>query len=123
MATASATAKLSVWRGLPPDAPIEARLSALEANIETLKAEQAETSKKLQEEKKKRVESLDSERRSRESADVELRTRVDTLGAGGTPSRNGGIVLAYCWCSSWHSPCRDLECSKVAPMMPNPSIH
>jgi hypothetical protein len=74
-----------------PNAPIEARLSALEVNIETLKEEQAETSKELQDETRKRVEALDSERRSRESAVVELRTRVDTLGAGGLHLETAGL--------------------------------
>ena len=90
--TVSDTAKLSVWRGVPPDAPIDARLSALESNIETLKTEQAEMSKELQDETRKRVDALDSERRSRESADVELRTRVDTLGAGGLHLETAGLL-------------------------------
>ncbi len=87
----SGSAKLSVWRGTPPNATIEARLAALEANIETLKAEQAETAKDIQEETRKRAEALASERQSRESAVGELRTRVDTLGVGGLHLETAGL--------------------------------
>jgi len=87
----SGSAKLSVWRGIPPDTPIEARLAAMEANIETLRTEQAETSKELQEEVRKRVEAIDSERQSRVSALGELRTQVDTLGAGGLHLETAGL--------------------------------
>jgi hypothetical protein len=87
----SGSAKLSVWRGFPADAPIEARLAAMEANIETLRTEQAETSKELQEETRKRVESLDSERQSRVSALGELRAQVDTLGVGGLHLETAGL--------------------------------
>ncbi len=87
----SGSAKLSVWRGFPPDAPVEIRLAAMEANIETLRKEQAESFKELQEETRKRVEALDSERQSRVAALTELRTQVDTLGAGGLHLETAGL--------------------------------
>lgn len=87
----SGSAKISVWRGTPPNATIEARLDALEANIETLKTEQAETAKDLQEETRKSAEALASERQSRESTIGELQTRVDTLGVGGLHLETAGL--------------------------------
>lgn len=42
------TGKLSVWRGVPPDAEIERRVEALEANVLTLKSEQSDSTQHLQ---------------------------------------------------------------------------
>jgi hypothetical protein len=79
----SLSGKLSVWRGSPPDASVEARLDALEANLATLRTEQAETAKELQEATRKTNEAVDTERRARESAVTALRVQLEGLGAGG----------------------------------------
>lgn len=79
----SGSAKLSVWRGTPADASVDARLAALEANLATLRTEQAETAKELQEATRKTNEAVDAERRARESGVTALRVQLEGLGAGG----------------------------------------
>jgi hypothetical protein len=79
----SGSAKLSVWRGAPADGSVEARLDALEANLATLRTEQAETAKELQEATRKTNEAVGTERRARESAVTALRVQFEGLGAGG----------------------------------------
>lgn len=90
-ATAFATAKLSVWRGTSSEATVEARLVALEANVETLRSEQAETSKELHEETRKRTEAVDSERQARELAARDIRTQLETLGVGSLHLETAGL--------------------------------
>lgn len=75
--------KVSGWIVIPPEASIKDRLAALEANVKSLKTEQAETAKELQEETRKRFEAVDSERRKRESAVIDIQSKLGTLGAGG----------------------------------------
>lgn len=90
LAPLSASVKGSV--GVPPDASIEDRLAALEANIKSLKAEQAETGKELRKETGKLIEALDLERRMRESGVMEIRNLVNTLGAGGLHLEWAGVL-------------------------------
>lgn len=90
-ATAFGTAMLSGWRGASPDTSVEARLAALEAKVETLRTEQAGTSKELQEETRKKTEAVDSERQARESADQDIRTQLETLGAGSLHLETAGL--------------------------------
>ncbi len=91
---ASATVKAMGWRG--PRESVEDRLAALEENLETLKGEQAKTSKELQQERTKRSEDLNLERQWRESALGEIQTRLETLGAGGLHLERTGLVwLAF----------------------------
>lgn len=90
-ATAICTGKLSVWRGTSSEASVEARLTALEANIETLKSEHAETSKELQEAKRKMTEAVTLERLARESADRDIRKQLETLGAGSLHLEAAGL--------------------------------
>lgn len=87
----SGTAKVSVWRGTPPDATVEARLAALEANIATLRTEQAETAEELHKETRKRTEALDLERQARESAARDIGTQLETLGAGSLHLETAGL--------------------------------
>jgi hypothetical protein len=89
------SAKLSVWRGTPADAPIEARLAALEANLATLKTEQAESAKEFQEVARKTNEAIDAERRARESTVTALRVQLEGLGAGGLHIEMMGIVWLF----------------------------
>jgi chromosome segregation ATPase len=72
-----------MWRGVPADASVEARLAALEANLATLRTEQAETAKEFQEATRKTNDAVDAERRARESAVGSLRVQLEKLGAGG----------------------------------------
>jgi len=85
------TAKLSAWRWTSPEASAEARLTALEANVETLRTEHSETSKKLQEEIRKSAGAVDSERLARESADSDIRTQLETFGAGSLHLETAGL--------------------------------
>ena len=88
----SGSGKVSVWRGVPPEASIYDRLAALAANVESLRIEQAGTAKVLQEETRKRIEAIDSERLMRESAFIDIRTQLGTLGAGGLHLEWAGVL-------------------------------
>ena len=110
----SGSAKISVWRGVASDATLEARVAAIEANLETLRREQAEIAKQIHVEARSRTEALDSERRARESAVSTLENQLDTLGAGGLQIEAAGlfwlvlgVVLAtvsseLAWLLSWN---------------------
>lgn len=86
------TGKLSVWRGVPSDAPLPERVTALEANLTTLKDEQGDISKRLQEEEKKRDEAVTSERRAREESDQHLNKKLQELGAGNLHLELLGVI-------------------------------
>ena len=76
---------------VPPEASIEDRLAALEANVKSLKTEQP---KLLWNSKKKQGNGLrpsDSERRMRESAVINIRRQLDTLGVGGLHLEWAGV--------------------------------
>ena len=81
--TMGTSAKLSLWRGVPAGASIEDRVAALEANVNTVRAEHGETAKHVEEEARKQAEALASERRARELATDEIKNQIETLGAGG----------------------------------------
>ncbi len=76
----------------PPDSSLETRLTALQANIETLKTELAETARELREETTKQIEALSSERQTLELAITKLRTQLDTLGAGNLHLEWAGVL-------------------------------
>lgn len=88
----SDSARASVWRGAPPDASVEARLAALEANLATLRTEQAETAKEFQEATRKTNETVDLERRAWGSTVAALRVQLEGLGAGGIHVEMMGVV-------------------------------
>lgn len=90
-ASAFGAARDSVWRGTPSEASVEARLTALEANVNTLRTEQTETAKELHEETRNRTEAVDSERQARESAARDIRTQLETLGAGSLHLETAGL--------------------------------
>ena len=81
-ASASVSAKASVWRGAKTDAPVEARLAALEANLLTLREEQTETAQELRQSARRTDEAVISERRARESAVTLLRSQLEGFGVG-----------------------------------------
>jgi hypothetical protein len=83
--------KVSGWIDVPPESSIEDRLIALVANVERLKPEQDGIAKELQEESRKRIEAIDSERRIRESAVIDIRRQLGTLGAGGLQLEWAGV--------------------------------
>ncbi|MGA2327639.1 MAG: hypothetical protein ABSH05_15250 [Bryobacteraceae bacterium] len=58
-------------------------MATLEANVATLRAEQAETAKEFQEATRKVNEAVGVERLARESAITALRLQLEGLGAGG----------------------------------------
>ena len=76
-------ARLSVWRGTPSGSSIQARVDALEQNLETVRSESDATAKKLQEEQRNRTEAVKAEREARVSVIDKLNTRVNKLAAGG----------------------------------------
>jgi hypothetical protein len=92
----SGKARLSSWRVMSSQASAEARLSALEANVETLRTQQAETTKHLEQEITNMIETVNSERRTRESAIGKIRTRLETFGAGSLHLEMVGLVWLIC---------------------------
>lgn len=85
------SAKVFFWRGVPPGASLEDRLTTLEANVENLKTEQAETAKELQAAMEKLTEAINSERQMQESIVKELREQFNELGAGGLHIEIAGV--------------------------------
>lgn len=73
------------------DTTIEARLAAMEANIKTLKSSQAKAASEFHKAERKWAEAMDSERQSRELAIVNIKTKVDTLGAGSLHIETAGL--------------------------------
>lgn len=110
----SGSAKASVWRGVAAGATLDARVAAIEANLETLRGEQEEIVRQIQEEVRNRTAALDSERRTRESVVGEIQIQLDTFGAGGLHIEAAGlfwlvvgIVLAtasteVAWILAWN---------------------
>ena len=90
-ATVGASAKFSLWRGVG-DGSVEARLAALEANIETVKKEQQEGTKEVQEATRKTNEAISAERRAREAAVTALDARLEKMGAGGLHVEWMGVI-------------------------------
>jgi len=78
---ASAAAKLSLWRGIPPNASLEDRVAAVEQNLNTLRTELANAEKDIQNEARQRTEAIDAERRARETAMNEMRVQLEGMGA------------------------------------------
>lgn len=81
-ASASGSAKASVWRRANTDAPVDTRLAALEANLLTLREEQTETAQELRQSARRTDEALISERQARESAVTTLRSQLEGFGVG-----------------------------------------
>jgi hypothetical protein len=86
------TGKLSVWKGVPPDAPIESRIEVLEANLLTLKSEQSDSTQHLQKEVNARRDEIASERKARESAHAALNNQLKELAVGGMHLEWIGVV-------------------------------
>ena len=76
-AAASVSAKASVWRGAKTDAPVEARVAALEANLLTLREEQTQAAQELRQSARRTDQAIISERRARESAVTLLRSQLE----------------------------------------------
>lgn len=89
--SASAFGRASVWLGTPPNASVEIRLATLEANILRLREEQSEIEKRVHEETRHRNEALKAEREERQTVTRELRTQLDTFGAGNLDIEAAGI--------------------------------
>jgi len=88
---AGGTAKVSVWRSIPPDASLEDRVEALRINLESLRNEQSETYRELCDEVRNRNQVVESERQARESAVSDVRSRLDMLGTGGLHIESAGL--------------------------------
>lgn len=89
-AVAEAKARMSLWR--KGDSSTEARLAALEANIQTLREEQDDLEKALQQEVSNRVEEVAIERRERASAVGSIRNDLISLGAGSIRIERWGVI-------------------------------
>jgi hypothetical protein len=74
------------------DTSVEARLAALEKNVEILTAGQEHLTNQLTQEATKRDEAIKAERQAREASLVQLRTVLDNFGAGGLNLERIGIV-------------------------------
>lgn len=94
-ASAVGSARCSVWRGVAPEATLEARVTAIEANLITLRDEHADTARQVGEEARIRAEALASERRVRESAVTAIQTQLDTFGAGGLHIETAGLFWLF----------------------------
>lgn len=94
-ASAFGSARVSTWRGVPPDDTLEARVAAIEANLITLRDEHANTVRQVGEEARIRAEALASERRVRESAVTAIQTQLDTFGAGGLHIETAGLFWLF----------------------------
>lgn len=84
-------ARLSTWRGVPPDADLPARVAALEANVERLRTDIQQHDKDIQAERHQRAEALAAERQIRESATRDLSTKLEGLGASGIHVEWAGV--------------------------------
>ena len=70
-------------------------VAVLEKNLEILKGNQREAVNRLKEEIKNRNEALNSERQMREQALRDIRTLLETFGAGGLNLERIGIVWLF----------------------------
>jgi DNA-binding protein H-NS len=70
---------------------LEARVAVLEANVATLRTEQEDTYTQLREEMTKRLEAINVERQAQESVTNELRTQLDSFGAGSLHLETAGM--------------------------------
>ena len=90
--SAVGTATLSVWRRAVASAPLEERLSAIEANVETLKQDLESTSRRLQMSFDRLATELTEERRTRESTDTAIRDQVEKFAAEGLHVEAAGLL-------------------------------
>lgn len=90
--TVSASGKAFFWRGVPVEASAEQRLSVLEANLLVLRTELEDTEKELREQIGKAATAGELERRTRVTADLELRTQIERLGAEGLHIEMAGVL-------------------------------
>ena len=90
--TTGLSAKASVWRIAPSGSSLDERVSVLESNIASLRNEEADISKAIQEETRKRGEAQASECQAREAADNTLMKKLQELGAGSLQLEWLGIV-------------------------------
>jgi len=88
---AGGEARLSTWQGVPPDADLPARVAALEANVDRLRADIQQHDKDIQAERQQRAEALAAERQLRESTTRDLRTQLEGLGASGIHVEWAGV--------------------------------
>ena len=92
VSTSAGLATSSVWRGVPAGASVEDQVAALEANIETLRGEQAEIAKRIEKEARIQAEALGVERQARTLAINEIQGRIETLGIGGAHLELLGLI-------------------------------
>ena len=87
----SGSGDLSFWHGTSAEASVETRVAVLEKNLEILKKQSRGTVNRLKEEIKTRNEALNCERQTREQAIGDIRTLLETFGAGGLNMERIGI--------------------------------
>jgi hypothetical protein len=84
--------KVPLWRGTPDGASTEDRVKALEDNLQTMRKEQSEIEKMLDQERTERQQALTTERQEREAADGKLKQILEGLGSGGLDIEAMGIA-------------------------------
>jgi len=87
----SGSARLSVWRGVGPEASLEDRMAAAEANLTTLRTELGDLADQVRAEAGQRVEAVNAERQAREAAVRDLRVHLEGLGAEGLHMEMTGV--------------------------------
>jgi hypothetical protein len=85
--------RLSVWRAMRPENPVEERLAALEANLTSLRTELEEEAKERRDEARKLAQAGDLERQARETSIKKLQDQLERFGAEGLNIEMVGV----CW--------------------------
>jgi hypothetical protein len=83
---------VTVWRGTAAGAPVADRLTAVEANLATLKGEHERAIEVLQASIGRLNSAMGSERRDRDAANRALQTQLEGIGAGGINLEMMGVV-------------------------------
>lgn len=89
--SAVGSATLSVWRRAAVSASLEERLTAIEANVETLKQDLESASRRLQVSSDRLATEINEERRARESTDAAIRELVEKFAVEGLHVEAAGL--------------------------------
>ncbi len=105
MGIASAQGRLGTWKNTLPNSSINDRVAMLEANIQTLRTEQADLEQRLQQETREREKAAKVDREKQEANYKEISTKLDSLGAGNLPLEALGLfwLIVGVILSTWSS--------------------
>lgn len=88
----SGEAKITKWFGTPPTATVEERLHALESNLQTVRADLAESRLRATKHLQKVEAAIQTERHERTDAVREVSTKLQKLGADGLHVEAVGLL-------------------------------